>query len=282
MTYIKSPLNYIGGKYKLLDDIIPRLPNDINQFVDLFAGGGSVFINSTAREYLVNDNLYPLIDIFKGFSSQPIDEILKNIDQLISKYSLSKINDEGFYNLRNDYNSSPSFDKLLVLIAFGFNHQIRFNSKHEFNNPFGKNRSSFNPRTRENIIKFSNRIKELNITFSSEDYRQIDLSNISKHDFVYCDPPYLITSGTYNDGKRGFTGWSETEEVDLYRILDQLNSNNVRFMLSNVMESKGRVNQILKDWSREYTVIPLDKSYKNSNYQRTKNGSTREVIVINY
>ena len=36
--HIKSPLNYVGGKYKLLDKIIPLLPRNINTFVDLFGG----------------------------------------------------------------------------------------------------------------------------------------------------------------------------------------------------------------------------------------------------
>lgn len=37
--YIKSPLNYVGGKYKLLNDIIPMFPSEIGTFVDVFAGG---------------------------------------------------------------------------------------------------------------------------------------------------------------------------------------------------------------------------------------------------
>jgi site-specific DNA-adenine methylase len=38
--FIKSPLNYIGGKYKILSQIISFFPEDINCFVDLFTGGG--------------------------------------------------------------------------------------------------------------------------------------------------------------------------------------------------------------------------------------------------
>ena len=50
--YIKSPLNYTGGKYKLLDKILPLFPNDINTFVDLFAGGGSVrFVFDTSHHH---------------------------------------------------------------------------------------------------------------------------------------------------------------------------------------------------------------------------------------
>ena len=51
--YIKSPLNYVGGKYKLLDQIIPLFPSDIDTFVDLFAGGFNVGINVKAKKLFV-------------------------------------------------------------------------------------------------------------------------------------------------------------------------------------------------------------------------------------
>lgn len=40
-NYVKSPLNYTGGKYKLLDDIIPLFPIKVDTFVDVFAGGST-------------------------------------------------------------------------------------------------------------------------------------------------------------------------------------------------------------------------------------------------
>ena len=40
-TYIKSPLNYIGGKYQLLPQILPKFPQRMNRFFDLFSGGGT-------------------------------------------------------------------------------------------------------------------------------------------------------------------------------------------------------------------------------------------------
>lgn len=40
MEYVKSPLNYTGGKYKLLPQLLELFPKQVNTFVDLFAGGG--------------------------------------------------------------------------------------------------------------------------------------------------------------------------------------------------------------------------------------------------
>ena len=46
--YIQSPLNYIGGKYKILPQILPLFPSRIRTFVDLFCGGCNVGINVSA------------------------------------------------------------------------------------------------------------------------------------------------------------------------------------------------------------------------------------------
>ena len=45
MKYIKSPINYIGNKYKLISQIEPLFPRKINKFIDVFGGSGTVLIN---------------------------------------------------------------------------------------------------------------------------------------------------------------------------------------------------------------------------------------------
>ncbi|MGN1340510.1 MAG: DNA adenine methylase, partial [Oscillospiraceae bacterium] len=53
--YIKSPLNYTGGKHKLLPQIIPLFPEGIRTFVDLFGGGRNVTVNVKAERTIYND-----------------------------------------------------------------------------------------------------------------------------------------------------------------------------------------------------------------------------------
>lgn len=92
-------------------------------------------------------------------------------------------------------------------------------------------------------------------------FRQIRFSELSENDFVYCDPPYLITTGTYNDGKRGFTGWNEKQECKLLKILDMLHERGISFALSNVLIHRGRRNTTLLEWieHRGYTITYLNK-----------------------
>ena len=87
--YIKSPLNYTGGKYKLLDKIIPNFPQKIPQFVDLFAGGMNVGINVEADTIYANDRIDYLIELYDYFQKTPTEEIINSIKELIAFYSLN-------------------------------------------------------------------------------------------------------------------------------------------------------------------------------------------------
>ncbi len=283
---IKSPLNYIGGKYKILPQILPLFPKNINTFIDLFAGGCNVGININANKTIFNDNLIYLIDFFKAIQRTDLEIVTNHIESRIKEFNLSITNEEGYKKFRNYYNQRQNPLDLFVLIAFSFNHQIRFNNDHKFNNPFGKNRSSFNPSMQYNLKKFIIRLKNINAEFSNYNFDEFDFNNLTQKDFVYADPPYLITTGTYNDGKRGFTGWNEHEEQKLLNILNSLHNRNIKFALSNVIEHKGKTNHILINWIKEnnYTINYIDKNYSNSNYQtkvKTKNSST-EIMVTNY
>lgn len=285
--FAKSPLNYIGGKYKILNQILPLFPKKIDNFIDLFAGGCNVGINVNANTIYLNDNLTYLIEMYDTFKSSDIEKTIGHIEARVREFKLTLKNEKGYKEMRELYNQKKNPLDLFVLIAFSFNHQIRFNNNHDFNNPFGKDRSSFNITMKGNLERFILRLKEKTIQFSSVSFEDFDFSFLSKKDFVYCDPPYLITTGSYNDGKRGFKGWTRKEEVLLYKTLDMLNNKDIKFALSNVISHKGKSNDLLKEWlmkNPNYKVNYLTKHYSNSNYQ-TKNrdkSSSIEVLITNY
>ncbi len=285
-SFVRSPLNYIGGKFKLLPQLLPLFPKNIRTFVDLFCGGCNVGINIEAERYLFNDNLTYLIDLYNTFLDEDIDKILYHIENRILSFNLSLTNVAGYNELRALYNTERNSLDLFVLVAYSFNHQIRFNSNHQFNNPFGKDRSCFNVTMRNNLIRFIERIQLLNCEFISSNFDKLDLSDLKDCDFVYCDPPYLITNGTYNDGKRGFTGWTEKEETSLLSIISELSKRNVKIALSNVLYHKGKENKILLEWikTNDFFVTHLQKSYANSNYHTTCRNiyGTDEVLITNY
>lgn len=280
--YIKSPLNYTGGKFKILSSIIPLFPKKIRTFVDLFAGGFNVGINVSADKIIANDHISYLIELYQYFYETPLDEVCAAIDGLIQEYELSQENGAGYNRLRSNYNKDKTPIKLFVLACFSFNHQIRFNNSFEFNTPFGKARSSYNSVIKANLIKFCTQLKQGCYQFTNLDFRAIDFSALGNEDVVYCDPPYLITSGSYNDGKRGFGDWAPTDDKDLLAKLDEANEKGITFFLSNVFYHKGLTNDYLIEWSKKYRVISIDKNYSNCSYHFKDRGTkTVEVLVTN-
>ena len=281
--YIKSPLNYTGGKYKILDNIFELCPDNINCFYDLLGGGFNVGINATANKIIYNDQNTYLKDMFDYFKSTSLENILSDIKKLISKYDLDLENREGYNTLRNDYNENPEPVKLFVLTCYAFNHQIRFNNSHEFNTPFGKERSSYNSSIEKNLIDFVNKLQSIDCEILAKDFREFKKIKYDPNDLVYCDPPYLITTGSYNDGNRGFKDWGLNEEKDLLDYLDYLDSKGIKFILSNVLYHKGMENKLLIEWSKKYVINYVDKNYYNCNYHlKYKDTKTVEVLITNY
>ena len=279
--YIKSPLNYIGGKYKLLPQLMPLLPKNIHTFVDLFCGGGNVGVNVNCKNLIFNDMNTILIEMFRTFTSMNLADLLFRIDATIEKWGLSMTNEASFIAFREHYNKTRDPIDLYVLSCFSFNYQFRFNNNHEYNNPFGRNRSHYSDTMKANLIRFVQKVQSVPVDFISLDFTQFPIDNLTEKDFVYCDPPYLITTGSYNDGNRGFKNWTKDSENALYAFLDKLNEKGVGFALSNVFTHKGERNDLLIDWARKYNVHHLQKDYSNSNYNTTRAASD-EVLVTNH
>ncbi|MBR4624115.1 MAG: DNA adenine methylase [Bacteroidales bacterium] len=299
---IQSPLNYTGGKFKLLPQILPLFPQNIDTFVDLFCGGGDVGTSVQSNKVLFNDinsNVIGILNTFKNLSQEDIFVAIKDI---ISHYSLSDVstygysyyncnsskgvgsyNRESFKRLKDDFNNLQEktdnyYLLLYVLIVFCFNNQIRFNKQGKFNLPIGKR--DFNAKMQMKLSAFIERLHGINCEFSSKDFREVAIEGEST--FVYADPPYLITCAAYNE--QG--GWSEDLERELHIYLDKLHTHNIRFALSNVLTSKGKTNVILQEWlihNPQYICHHLNYNYSNSNYHTAGRESVSdEVLITNY
>lgn len=281
MGFIKSPLNYVGGKYKLLPQIMPLFPKNIDTFVDLFSGGGNVGINSSASKVYFNDINTKINELFRFLQNKDPHELLSLIRDRISECQLSKTNEEAFLKFRAQYNANPNPLDLYVLVSYSFNYQFRFNNSLQYNNPFGRNRSHFSDRMANNMLRFVSKLNSIDAHFTDDYFTDFDFSHLTDNSFVYADPPYLITTGSYNDGNRGFVNWTEKQEKQLYEILDGLTARQIRFALSNVTDHKGKSNNMLKEWSQRYTVHELNYGYQNSSHNTVNLGS-REVLITNY
>ena len=272
----ESPLNYIGSKAKMIDEIKCYFPKKYSNFIDAFGGGFNVGINSKSDEIIYNELNHFVKDLVESFKLNDTYQYLLYIRRVIKKYNLKTEDSESYIKARDYYNSLP-FEKrdpklLYTIILYGFNQQIRFNGDHSFNNPVGMR--WFNDKVLEKMISFSRLVKEKNILFKNTDYSEL-YEEMNNESFVYFDPPYRLTTGSYNDGKRGFIGWGIEEEKRLFDFADFLNSKSIRFMISYVIEHKGNVNKELKDWIES-------NGYRLINVNEVPGIQRKEVLIVNY
>lgn len=107
------------------------------------------------------------------------------------------------------------------------------------------------------------------------------LTIIQKADFIYMDPPYLITNAVYNESDQ----WNNEDEHRLLNFIDKINDNKKDFMLSNVIEKKYKRNEPLYYWTQlnkdRIKVLTIDYHYRSSSYnKKNRDGKEQEVIIV--
>lgn len=290
---IKNPISYPGNKNKLASQIIQLLPiENIDTIVEPFCGSAVISSNTKYKNIILNDNNKFILKILEYQKNNSFEQIVKDVELIINQYGLtysrikprgtyveykheglSVYNKEGFNKLKKDFNNNFDVKKLFVLLIYGFNHYLRFNSNGEFNVPVGK--VDFSRSFYEELKKFENVFNTLNIKLCNYDFLNYELYSYDNA-IYYFDPPYLITTAPYN------TSWNESKEKQLLKLLDDLNEKGKKFALSNVILSNGKENKILIDWARKYNIHYLKRQYRNASYQKKNITDTIEVLVTNY
>lgn len=297
---IKSPLNYMGGKAKLMPQISARLPKNIKVFYDVFCGGATVGMNVNAEHVVFVDNHEPLIRLLNFIKSNQYDDVVMALERLINHYGLSnsflygydyygcdssaglaQYNKTAFGRLREDFNQNTKDDlRFLLLIFFSFNNQIRFNRQGQFNLPVGKR--DFNKNLRAKLKDFMTVLANKSVEFRHADFRQLAMPTLAQEQaFLYLDPPYLLGLASYNENG----GWSTSDELALFDFLSECHQQGIRFALSNVMIHKGQSHDLLQEFcqTHELYVHELVMNYSNANYQlKDKNSQSMEVLITNY
>jgi len=212
--FIRSPINYTGNKFRILPQLLSKMPKNIKMLIDLFSGGATVGINIPAEKIIFVDSNEKVINLLKHLASSDFKKLIKSLILLINKYNLSissiygykfykekiffqnpnnglkEYNKNGYYSLRNDYNaledknSDEANNLLYLLMVYGFNNDIRFSKSSKFNLPVGK--TDFNIR---NVLKLKNyieRMKKINFEFICCDFNSPKLEElINKSDYIY-------------------------------------------------------------------------------------------------
>ena len=294
---VRSPFFFVGDKYKLIRQLKVHFPENINTLIEPFCGGGSVFLNTDAKSYLANDKNSYMIKLHSFLNSlkNNREKFYENFKNLIIEYGFSAshygifvpdelkknhvktyyavFNKEAYVKLREDFNHNKNdMLRLYLLLIYGFNHMLRFNGNGDFNLPVGNvdfNRNKFNA-----LEAYFNFIEQNEIVFYEGDFEEfLNKIEFKQNDFVYLDPPYLISDCEYNKS------WTYEHDERLLKAIDRLNDKGIKFALSNVFIHKGKENTELRKWAEKYYIIDIKSNYISYHNNSIKN--THEVLITN-
>lgn len=296
---LRSPLFYVGDKYKLMEEISTYFPANIDKFVEPFVGGGSVFMNTEAEQFYLNDIDSYIIGLHKYLckAANKRNSFIIDLEVIIKKYGLSysykedniptelkrrykktyfaKYNKEAYEQMRSDFNESSkdNMSILYLLLIYGFNRMLRFNKSGDFNLPVGN--VDFNSNVASALEDYFQEVKNKKPKWYNLDYKVfLKKLQLFETDFIYLDPPYLITFSEYNKL------WNEQDEIELLQLLDELNERSIRFAISNVTHYKDRQNDIFIEWAQKYHIHSIKSNYIS--YHDNSIKQFNEVLITNY
>ena len=210
------PLKWAGGKRWLIPHIQAYWEKHSDRrLVEPFCGGLAVALGLTPEKALLNDINAPLMNFYawlkKGLSNARLD--MRN-------------DPDAYYAHRERFNhllmsgrgrNKQAAELFYYLNRTGYNGLCRFNSKGEFNVPFGRYK-------RINYTKNFSAYREI---FEKWEFRSQDFASlpIEPGDFIYADPPYDVQFTKY--AKEDFS-WA-----DQVRLAEFLSTHQGPVVLSN-------------------------------------------------
>lgn len=261
---VKPILKWAGGKSQLLHELLPRIPDGYDRYVEPFVGGAALFFAVQPEHAIISDRNPELINMYRC--------VADNVEDVIAHLKLYVNTEEAFYQIRSqDWRDLPETEaaaRMIYLNRTCFNGLYRVNRKGEFNVPYGRYK---NPRICDevNLRNASEVLKRAEILCA--DYQTILDERTQSGDFVFLDPPYLPI-GEWGDFKR-YTKEQFYEE-DHRRLADaihSLNSCNVWAVLTN--SNHPLVHELYADFPM--VIVPTKRNISC----RGQNRTGEDVIV---
>jgi len=292
----KPIIKWVGGKTQIIDKIIEKFPKEINNYHELFLGGGSVLIalleyinsnniklNGTINAYDINNTL---IYMFINIKNNSI-KVYKYLKKLIYNFNLININNGGtrkpkhkndinsketfYYWIRYKFNklkdkNTPKASALFIFLNKTCFRGVYREGPNGFNVPYGNYN---NPEiiNKEHLLYISKLIQ--NVNFYCLNFEQA-FTKINNNDFIYLDPPYAPVNNksfvNYN-----IDGFDITKHKKLFELIKNTNS---KFIMSNSDV------QMVRDEFKDFNIITI--LCKRSINSKNPESKINEVLIKNF
>lgn len=227
MSDTRPFLKWAGGKYQILDRIRGALPPG-RRLIEPFVGSGAVFLNTEYSKYLLGDANHDLIDLYQRLASEGGKFVRYAHQYFRPKYN----NGKAFYEMRATFNGAKASRRRAALFLYlnrhCYNGLCRYNSKGEFNTPFGKYKAPYFPE--KELTFFATKAKHA--VFAYADFKDT-MRRAKEGDVVYCDPPYVPLSDTANFADYAPGGFGQVEHIALASLAEELSERGVTVVISN-------------------------------------------------
>ena len=301
---VKPILKWVGGKTQILDKILPEFPREMNNYHEIFLGGGSVLfalLDSIKEKIIHVDGIIyaydlnePLIYVYKNIQNKhtqlydKIEYLIKELneckDGILNRkptnIEQAKENKENYYYwIRSEYNKMTTEEKKTVLGSAMF----IFLNKTCFRGVFRVGPNGFNvPYGHYNNPEIINRthLEEIhhliqNVVFECCDFTN-SLAIVEMGDFVYLDPPYA------QENETSFVGYTENgfgleKHKSLFEMIHVLTETNKKIMMSNADVKLVRDNFINNNIYHISSIL-----CKRSINSKNPDAKAKEVIIKNY
>lgn len=280
-------LKWVGGKRKLVPELLRRLPPDVDRrrHVEPFAGGAALYFardGEHGRSWLSDANPY-LVEFYSAVACR-LPSLLAEAAQWSSRYRQNRA--VTYADAREEFNrrrlapghgrSALVFDDVrpalfLFLNRTCFNGLWRVNKKGEFNVPMGDYKDPTIVDEAQ-LLSASNLLRKTTIDWCEFDD---DVAiGYGEEDFVYFDPPYVPLSATSNFTSYAVGGFGRKEHERLAQLFTRLSKRGIPCLLSN--SDTPLVRELYSGFRIDVVEAP-----RAVNCDATKRGPVREVIVQN-
>lgn len=258
---VKPFLKWVGGKSQIIELLMARYPEQINNYYDIFLGGGSTLLALLSyvrdKKIIVTGQIYAydinsdLINVYKNVQKYP-NELWGKIKKIIDEFyecsetdiirqpkneKESKTSQESYYYwIRQKYNRLSSDEKsgLDSSAMFIFLNKTCFRGIYRvgpngLNVPFGHYAG---PKIidKETLLSVSQLIEH--VKFKCIDFTQSLKTPFGQDDFIYLDPPYVQEKKT-SFVKYDIAGFDIAQHKRLFAMCQNLMSNGCQFMMTN-------------------------------------------------
>lgn len=263
-------IKWVGGKGKLLPQLLPHFPTEGDLYVEPFVGGASVLLSVMSRfERCVVGDINPhLINLYGMLQSSP--------EAVIAEAKTYPVTEQDYYRIRkwSPTDNVERAARFLYLNKTCFNGLYRENMKGEHNVAWGKVGKWVVDE--DNILAFSRQIQR--VAFHCLPFTDLlDLATTmwTPSSFVYCDPPYIPASPTANFTSYSKEGFGQSQHILLNSWMGEANNQSVTMAVSNSLTETTLA--LYSGW--DYRTV---QARRNVNRDGAKRGPVPEILLLNH